>query len=240
MKHVPLYTHSRESAMETAELALWRESYHANIACAEAITKEIADNFDGYHLNENAARHVIDRFGFDRVNWVLQTTLQQKDFDGRFRQEHKDWAKGAFTHYVRDEMRGYLVDSHPAVLDGFIAQARQAWRELNLFDHTHCHEDTANQNFNNRILVLRPDVLADDYKNPDMQLFICSGGFGASPGARGRKVYGQFLSDGELASFERQDFIGVLKEEHTPEWAQDKLEQYLHPEPITMREEPSL
>ena len=61
------------------------------------------------------------------------------------------------------------------------------------------------------------------YKSPDYQMFLASGGFGCSPTARGRRVYGQFIKDNEQTSFYRQDFLGVLKNEYLPDWAREKL-----------------
>ena len=46
-----LYSDSRSDAKEWGELDLWRESYKENCACARAIEKAIAENFDGMHLN---------------------------------------------------------------------------------------------------------------------------------------------------------------------------------------------
>lgn len=73
------------------------------------------------------------------------------------------------------------------------------------------------------MLVLKPTILKDEYKTPDFQLFLAEGGFGCSPTARGRKIYGQFLKDGEETNYERQDFLGVLKDERMPDWAREKL-----------------
>lgn len=73
------------------------------------------------------------------------------------------------------------------------------------------------------MLVVRPHWLKDQYKTPEFQLFYAESGFGCSPNASGRKVFGQFLYDGEQIHLDRGDFIGILKEELLPEWAQEKL-----------------
>ena len=56
-------------------------------------------------------------------------------------------------------------------------------------------------------------------------MFFATGGFGCSPTASGRKVFGHFLSDGERGEFCRQDFIGIADIKHIPDWAREKLEQ---------------
>ena len=52
-----------------------------------------------------------------------------------------------------------------------------------------------------------------------------TGGFGCSPTAAGRAVYATCLSDGEHTRWDRSDFIGILREEHLPDWARESLEQ---------------
>ena len=36
---------------------------------------------------------------------------------------------------------------------------------------------------------------------------------------------GEFLADGENTHLYREDFVGVIADEHIPEWAKAKLEQ---------------
>ena len=50
-------------------------------------------------------------------------------------------------------------------------------------------------------------------------------GFGCSPHAIGRSIRCTCLGDGETTRWNRTDFVGVLKEEFLPEWANAKLEQ---------------
>lgn len=243
MNHTPLYAYSRETAWDSQELTLWQESHDANIDCAKAIQSAIHGSMDGqqYRPDPESARHIIDAYGFNRVNWVLATSLQQVR-DDRVSRDNREWAKGFYADYRQDEMKAYRVNAHPAALGGFVDQARQAWRELKLFDHTHCEPDSRSQDYDGKVLALRPTVLKDEYKTPQDQLFYCKGGFGASPDASGRTVFGEFLTDGEQTNFDRADFLGVLKEEHMPDWALEKLEQLRQPEPEQnlSQEEPSL
>lgn len=220
-----LYIYSAAEAKRSGELELWRESHKENCKCARAIEDAIRQGFDGMHLQGNTARKVIDQFGFDRVNWVLANTVQEKSDDGRFSPSNKDWSR---TIYVprSDSNWAFIVDSHPAVLDGFINLTRQAWQELGLYDKSHClnsHGDAAD--YAGKVLVVSPNWLKDAYKSPEFQLFYAESGFGCSPKASGRKVFGQFLYDGEKTHLDRGDFIGVLKDELLPDWAQTKLDE---------------
>ncbi|MCQ4935970.1 DUF3849 domain-containing protein [Anaerotignum propionicum] len=116
------------------------------------------------------------------------------------------------------------MDSHPAVLDGFINQARRAYQALNLWEAKHCNNATG-LNFEGKVMVLRATNLKDEYKNPRDQLVLCESGFGCSPTASGRKVFGRFLADGERCQYERSDFIGELKAEYLPDWAVEKRKE---------------
>lgn len=127
----PLYEYSFNTARENDEVALWRDSLKANIACKEAIDRVIRENFDGMHLNGECVKGVIEEFGFKRTRYVLVNTMQEKDYDGRFSQANRNWA--AETYVLPDKEHNYLFccNAHPAVLDGFIQNFRQ---ELQSFD----------------------------------------------------------------------------------------------------------
>ena len=122
------------------------------------------------------------------------------------------------------------VTSHPAVLDGFVNQARKEYQSLNLWGHTHCNDRT-HLDYTGKVMVLNPKCLKDEYKTPKDQLVLCEHGFGCSPTASGRKVFGRFLSDGEKCQYDRSDFIGELKEELMPDWARDKVQEMTQADP---------
>ena len=58
-------------------------STKANIACKEAIEAAIRDHYRDNRLDADAAKQVIDRFGYDRVCHVLAVTIRHKDWYGR-------------------------------------------------------------------------------------------------------------------------------------------------------------
>ena len=219
-EHKPLYRWSLEDAVRHNELDEWRESYRENSDCARAIERAIEENYHDNRL-EDGTQRIIDRYGFDRVNWVLANTIQQKEDDGRFSPVNKAWAKQ--THIPKDEARWhYCVESHPGLTDMFVNQTRQAWQALGLFDKSHC---SVEQNYKGKLLILNPSALKDEYKSPDYQLFYAQSGFGCDPNSSGRKVFGSFLKDGERGNFYRADFLGVIDEKYLPEWAQEKLSE---------------
>ena len=130
MTQIPVYRQTGMHAREHGELDQFRQSNVANIACRAAIEKAIAENFDGMRLRADAAAQVLSEFGAERVQFVLANTVQQKSWDGRFSRENKAWA--ATFAIEPDVVMGmdrrlqFIVNSHPAVLDGFITMTRKA------------------------------------------------------------------------------------------------------------------
>lgn len=94
-----------------------------------------------------------------------------------------------------------------------------------LFDRRHAVRSEKPQNYKDKLLIIRAESLKEEFRTPENQLFLASGGFGCDPTASGRKVFGSFLSDGEQTHFYRSDFVGIIADEHIPEWAKEKLEQ---------------
>lgn len=221
-----VYPWSLKDALANEEVDLWRESYKDNCTCARAIEKAIDNGYNDNRLNTDAAREIIAEFGYNRVNWVLANTIQQHDEDGRYSHENKEWAKSLYI--PEDDVRWHFcVGSHPGLVNMFIDRVRKEWQNLGLFDRSHCTDEA---NYEDRLIVLKPSSLKDEYKSPEYQLFFARGGFGCDPNLRGTVVSGHFLKDDEYAQFRRSDFIGVIKNECIPEWAQEKLKQYIDPE----------
>ena len=214
-----LYRRSLTEAREWDELDLYRDSYRANIDCRHAIENSIAENYDGSHLTPDVAALCRDH-GIDRVGWVLAATVQEADWDGRYRPKNREWANGIDIPDTRKA--DYCVSSHPELVNGFIDQYREFLRTLDLHDRSVC---TGEQNYEGRVLILNPDVLKDEYKRGDFQYFYARGGFGCSPDTLGHKVTGEFLKDGEVCSFERSEFLGAADESLLPEWARDRVSE---------------
>ena len=122
---VPLYPHTVSYAKEHGELEAYRASLRTNYKCKEAIEAAVREHFDGMYLSHDAAKGVIQTYGIDRVMLVLANTVQLQDWDGRYSRRNKEWAK-TIPNYNSDSVRGgYAVNSHPAVLNGFIDLVRE-------------------------------------------------------------------------------------------------------------------
>lgn len=225
-EHKVLYRWSHDYARKYDELDLWKESYKENCTCARAIEKAISDNYHDNRLNTDFVQNIVADFGWDRVKWVLANTIHQHGDDGRFSPDNRKWANN-FYMAEDDILWHYSVESHPGLVNMFVDRVQKEWQSLGLYDRSHCIEDS---DYEGRLIIMKPSSLKDQYKTPDFQLFYATGGFGCDPKKVGTQVSGYFLKDGEYAHFRRSDFIGVIKDECIPEWAQEKLKQYQQPE----------
>lgn len=125
---VPVYYETYDYAKEHDEAELRWISRRLNVDCKIAIEQAIRDNFDGRHLNHDAAKSVLAQFGEERMAVVLANTLRQLNYDGRFSRANKEWAAGVT---LPEDKISYdlILSSHPAILDGFVDLFREAVAE---------------------------------------------------------------------------------------------------------------
>ena len=125
---IPVYLNTADYAKEKGELDQYRDSKRKNRECKKAIEEAISKNFDGFYLAKNCEEPVIAEYGLDRVKTVLANTVRIKNSDGRFGRDVKTWA----ANFILAEEDVYsAVESHPAVLDGFIRRVMNASTTLN-------------------------------------------------------------------------------------------------------------
>lgn len=130
LKNTPLYPHSAAYASEHGEMAQYNASFQASHACKEAIEQAISRHYRDNRLDAEAAvKDVLERFGQDRVQYVLANTVRHKEWDGRISRDSKAWAstmplpEGS----PQDRHSEYLVVDrcNPGLIDLFVKQVRQ-------------------------------------------------------------------------------------------------------------------
>ena len=132
----PLYRESATYAHEHDELDAYRTSRKANIACKEAIEDAIRDNYSDNHLDLSCVTSIIDRFGAERVEYVLANTVQYKDWDERFSRSNREWAKTIpvvtdGNDFVGDRRTAFVVDrSHSGLTDMFVTAFRKEQQKM--------------------------------------------------------------------------------------------------------------
>lgn len=81
------------------------------------------------YLGDDAVDQVVRQYGMERVGYILANTLHHKSYDGRFSHSNKEWAEQVSTpEHNADRMTfrtDWVVDSHPAILDGFVTMFRK-------------------------------------------------------------------------------------------------------------------
>ena len=121
---IPIYQQSGEYAREHGELDAFRASRKAHEACRDAIDAAIRDGYDGMYLTADA-KGVLAEFGPERVSYVLAATLQGKTWDQRFSRRNQEWAAAVPMFEPEDRRFAYIINSHPALLDGFVNMVRK-------------------------------------------------------------------------------------------------------------------
>ena len=126
---VPVYYEPFSYAKENDEVDLYRTSCRLNSECKQAIHEAIADNYDGMYLGDGVVDQVVRQYGMERVGYILANTLHHKSYDDRFSRGNKEWAEQVSTpEHNADRMTfrtDWVVDSHPAILDGFVTMFRE-------------------------------------------------------------------------------------------------------------------
>ena len=224
----PLYTYPLRIAKDQNEIDLFMESKFDNVACKNAIEWQLYANFDGANLNEGCAKELCEKYGMDRVGWVLANTVQQSS-DGRFRPHTKEWAdKFLIPSSAEDMPTDFRVDSHPEIVNGLIDQYRTYVQSVDLLNASACIYGSRNEDFEGKLMILRPIVLSERYRYSENQYFFVESGKGCSPDKFGGEVFGRFLSDGEPMQFRRGDFLGEADYCGLPEWAKNELQDFIN------------
>ena len=212
-----VYPHSHDEADRLGELNRWEASFHANIACKGAIEQALWQSH-----SSSAAVSVLEVYGFERVLAVLDQTAQLRE-DDAFSAEEKEWLRSVSAIRYGKPEAACAVEADANSLAFLTAAVHERYTSLGLFSFEHCEADSKDLDYAGKVLVLSPHILKEAYWTPQSQLWYAQSGFGCDPDSRGRAVFCTCLADGEQTRWERQEFIGVLREEFLPDWAAEKL-----------------
>ncbi len=125
----PLYLQTAKYANEHYEMIAYRNSHRANEECKREIDESVRSNFDGMHLNEDFEEKIIERYGMERVAFLVATTINEREWDGRYNRDNKAWAKTIPMSESEDERRSCILNVHPAILDGFADRIRKKMKQ---------------------------------------------------------------------------------------------------------------
>lgn len=88
----------------------------------------------------------------------------------------------------------------------------------------HCENHDEPQDYEGKLLIIKPEKLKLQFRNPVVQYFFATSGFGCKPELGDKKVFGQFLADGLKEQLYRSDFIGIADRSQLQKWAARRLE----------------
>ena len=129
-----VYLHSASYATKHGETDAYWMSDQANFSCKVAIEQAISTHYGDNRLDTSSAvQEVMEKFGPERMNFILANTIQHKDADGRISRDNKAWAKtipmpedSASSQQCAD----LVVDRvNPGLVDLFTRQARKIVQE---------------------------------------------------------------------------------------------------------------
>ena len=131
---VPMYFHSAAYASEHGETDAYWLSDQANFYCKVAIEQAISAHYGDNRLDTaSAVQEVMEKFGPERMNFILANTIQHKDADGRISRDNKAWAKTIpmpEDSATSQQCADLIVDRvNPGLVDLFTRQARKSVQE---------------------------------------------------------------------------------------------------------------
>lgn len=126
----PVYKRTCDHARESGELPEYRMSRRVNSLCQREIEDAVNAGWDGMRIAPDAVKRVLERFGSERVSYILANTVQKREWDGRFSGDNRSWA-GTVPMFVPPQDRDYCtVRSHSEKLDSFISAARKEMLQM--------------------------------------------------------------------------------------------------------------
>jgi hypothetical protein len=125
-QYIPIYKNTGIYAREHGELEQFRANENENRTCKQEIERAINENYDDNRLKKGFETALIEKFGLERMSYVLANTLQNKEWDGRFKKENKEWAKTIPIYADKDRRSNFVVDTHSVLTDAFVSRFREA------------------------------------------------------------------------------------------------------------------
>lgn len=131
---IPLYKEDMMTAKENGEMADWRMSFKENCNCAKAIDKALNENYADNRLDtDKALDTILTEYSAERVTHVLAAQVVNHDWDGRYHNDVKAWAKEQtkeLSAEFMEDSRDYYLNAHPILIDGLATKVMQREKEI--------------------------------------------------------------------------------------------------------------
>ena len=127
----------------------YRASHRANVDCKNAIEDAVADHYRDNRLDTSCVNEVIDRFGMERVAFVLANTVQDKDEYGKRISESRYKlapTASAYTNFLNN-----LKECEQELREMFDTLVKYMYENLNGFGEIMAADGKAIQSYAGRI-----------------------------------------------------------------------------------------
>lgn len=124
---MPLYTKSLREAKELGETEMFTESRRLNSECADDIDKAMTDNYNNNIIDsEQALKDILEKYDFERVEFIVATRVSELDYDGRVSSENKAWAKDFLEKInFQGSSERFDIRTHPGLLNYLVDSIRK-------------------------------------------------------------------------------------------------------------------
>ena len=159
--------------------------------------------------------------------------VEQQNVEGRFKELLSergvlpDWS--CMESIITDMAEKYRDDfgyGYDEDMQGYIDDHEDEIKEItDKYLYGDIYVDKGNiSDFTGRILIVRPEHINSRDVIPENQLFLAQEGPGCNPDDYGSEINGIFLYERKEASLTNDCFLGAMREEHIPEWANEARE----------------
>jgi len=93
----------------------------------------------------------------------------------------------------------------------------------NMLTKSDCTSLGSDENIENKVIVIKPDVLRPEHRIATKQLYLTTGGNGTRANSLGTAVFCKNLYTSKETRFERYDILGTVEKNNLPNWAKEKL-----------------
>ncbi len=125
----PLYMQTAEYALEHGEIAEYRWSMRLNQECKEELDKAIGNNFKDNILNKEFVKGFVEKYGIDRVSNIIASTITQSDWDKRYTDENKEWARTVPLTGDERSRAGLHLSAHPVLVNSVADDIRKEYEK---------------------------------------------------------------------------------------------------------------
>jgi hypothetical protein len=198
------------------------------------IENEVSDRLHSYPDEDTPKKHHIEGYE-ERASFQLAGRLvilaEKTDAGEPYMVCNCRWDNplSIYEYYDVQVTSDYLnavtlfLNYQNALLEQLKTERQQSGLPFQTLTAANCLPNSARDNFEGKLIVIKPEALTPEYRSAEHQLKYCTGGFGANPDSRGSAVFCKDLYSGKESRFERWDVAGIADMQTLPAWVDKKI-----------------